>query len=163
MGEMTVVVLRIIDIVEPFLQLSPAAHLHGRQLRQLFADGLQQRVLVIQHLGRLQHLGEQFGDNLVVHRHTGIERRTTPLASVFGRLSRTNDQITQSGVFHQGLRIETGGLEHDGIGLTQEFLVARVQIMLPQVAANPAAARRPQSGGGMINGSGDAPLVGVVV
>ena len=88
MGKMTVVVLRIIDIVEPFLQLSPAAHLHGRQLRQLFADGLQQRILVIQHLGRLQHLGEQFGDNLVVHRHTGIERRTATLASVFGRLAR---------------------------------------------------------------------------
>ena len=126
MREMAVVVLGIIHIVEPFLQLSPAAHLHGRQLRQLFSDGLQQWIAVTEHLGCLQHLGEEFGHNLVVHRHTGIERRLAPLAAMFGRLSRADDEITQPRVFHQGLRIETGSFEHDGIGLTQEFLVARV-------------------------------------
>ena len=44
---MAVVILGIVQVVEPLLQLSPATYLHGRQLFQLLANDTKQRVLVI--------------------------------------------------------------------------------------------------------------------
>ena len=44
MGEVAMVVLRVVQVVEPFLQLAPTAYLHRWQLRQLFRNGVQQGI-----------------------------------------------------------------------------------------------------------------------
>ena len=74
MREVTMVVLRVVQVVEPLLQLAPTAYLHRRQLRQLVGDGRQQGVGVTNDLSSLQYTGVQFCHYLVVHGHTSVQR-----------------------------------------------------------------------------------------
>ena len=173
-GKVSVVVLRVIYVVEPLLQLSPTSYLHGRQTAQLLGNRGEQRVVVVKDACRREHFVVEFEENLVVHGDTGVERRRSALAAMFGRFAGTHHEIglaigrgqmagIRSGQLGKGLRVEARCLQHDGIGTAQEGLVASVEIVFPQMAAYPARPRAPQSARCVVDGPRHAPLVGVVM
>ena len=99
--------------------------------------------MIVDNPCSLQHVGVQFRHYLVVHRHTSIQRRGATLASMLRRLARTDDQPTFRGMLDKCLRKETGSIEHNRIVLAQEFLVARVEVVFPQVATEPSSTYGP--------------------
>ena len=66
-------------------------------------------------------------------------------------------------MFLQGLRVETGRVQHNGVVLAQEVLVTCIEIVFPQMATEPRRAHRPETRLGTVYRTCDAPLVCVVV
>ena len=64
---------------------------------------------------------------------------------------------------HHNLVEEPCRTHHDGEDFPEEVDVAGEEPVLPEVLAHPRASRGPQSGGSLVDGSRDAPDVGVVV
>ena len=82
---------------------------------------------------------------------------------MFGRLTGTDDEIALRGMFDENLGIETSGIAHDRKDLAEKGLVAGEEVMLPEMAAEPGGTHWPQPRRCAVYGSGDAPLVGVVM
>ena len=66
-------------------------------------------------------------------------------------------------MFHQVAHHEVGRAFHHRIVLTQERLVARIEVVLPEMLAKPCAAVGPHPPGCAIDWTGNTPKVGVVV
>lgn len=89
MRYMAVPVARIVPVVEPLLQLSPTAHLHGGQLRNYRAQRIDKETLLTHHLRGVDGIGEKVVDHLIVHRSTGYNDKRTFAVDrrcIFGRI-----------------------------------------------------------------------------
>ena len=163
MRDVTMLVVRIVYVLQPFLQLSILAHLHRRQL----GDGLLECFLIgfvtTEDTGSLQHIVHHIEDNLVVHRAACAEIRFAAYATMLGTYRRNHHQITRVGMLYQEVEEEVGGTLHDGIILGKEQGIACELIVLPKVRGKPSATTGIHAPRSSIHGSGNTPEVGVVV
>jgi hypothetical protein len=84
--------------------------------------------------------------------------------TVLGRDGWRSDQVTLF-VFHKNIlgQEELGRSLHDGIGLPEELNVTRVEVVLPEVLAEPGATGWPHAPLSTIDRRGPAPDVRVVM
>ena len=162
MTHMTMVVGGIVPILDPFLQLSPRTYLHRSEFLDacLIVFG---RSDIAQQTCRLSHFVPKVADELAVHGAACHRGGIVSLGSVFGRIGGANHEIMMEGFIDHRLVEETCGTLHHGIPLAQEIEVERIEIMLPKVRAKPSATRHPHTRRSIIDGTGDAPEVGVVM
>ena len=111
-----------------------------------------------QDLGRLDRVGEQVADDLVVHRRAHDE------PALLGGVGRPADQPAGLRVLDEEIHEEQRGVLHDRVGpIREELTVAGVEVVVPEVVAEPGAAGDPDAVIRGVDGGGAAPEVGVVV
>ena len=163
MRDVAVLVVWIVTVLLPLLQLPILAHLHGRKL----LDGCRQTLLVsgigLHDVRSLLRGGQHVKHNLVVHRRAGCQRCPCTHRTVFGRYRRNGHQRPCTRIGLQIVKQEIGGSFQHGIHLRQELLVARIEVMLPDVRRQPRASGGEHSPLRTVNGTGNTPQVGVVV
>lgn len=94
----------------------------------------------------------------MVHGGTGDK------AALFGGVGGGADQPAGFGVLDQEVAVEAGGFAHDRPGVVaQKVEVAGIEVALPEVEAEPAAASDPDAMVGVVDGGGTAPEIEVVV
>ena len=156
-GDMTVLVLRIVDILKPLLQLSMPSDLHGRQAVDHLLQRVTERFRITSDPCCLQRIAERVEHNLVVHR---AARRHRP---VFRRQRRCHHHPTVLGMLHQEIKEKPCRPFQNRIITFQKRPVARKEIMLPQMLCQPGSAGRPHARSGKIHHAGNAPQVRVVM
>ena len=82
---------------------------------------------------------------------------------VLGRVARTHHQPAVGRLLNHHLVEEEGSPLQDGISLAQELLVPGVEVVLPQMLAQPCTARSPHARRRIVDGTRHAPDVGVVM
>ena len=156
-------VVRIVDVLQPFLQLSILAHLHWRQLGNSLFERSLISFVTTEDTGSLQYIVHHIEDNLIVHCATCTEVRFAAHATMLGTYRRNYHQITRVGMLHQEVEEEVGSTLHDGVILCEEQGIARKLIVLPKVCGKPSASAGIHAPWSAIHGPGNAPEVGVVV
>ena len=143
-GNMTMVIIRIIHIRQPLLQLVMLAYLHRRQtlnhaLQTIPIGGISG----IQQLGSRQYGSQCIQHNLGVHRTSGSNHCTGSRRALFRRHRRCTDHPAIFRMFHQEIQEEIGCPLQSRICCFQECLIACIKIMLPQMLAQPSTTQRP--------------------
>ena len=124
---MAVDVVRIVPIVHPFLQLSPASCLQGHKSGEFVAEAVEQRVacFLAKDFGGIDDMVEEVIYQFVVHGDTGsrcgIERML-----VFRRQTWAYHPMIGAGFAHHDLVEETCRILHDGVEMRQMLLVAGI-------------------------------------
>ena len=135
MTHMAMIILRIIPVLNPFLQLSPLANLHRSHLSQYFLQMSSISGIFSQNLARSDNGREEFVEQFIIHRSAIAHG----YLSILGRMSilRThswrNHEPSMLRLRYQHLVEESGCPLHDRISLTQEFLITTIKIMLPEM------------------------------
>ena len=155
---MAVDVVRVVPVVFPFLQLSPASRLQRQQSVELFLQTVGERlVLFCAKDGRgTDDVGEQVVYQFIVHCHSGCRRGVVGVL-VLGRETGANHPVGVARVAHHYLVEEARRLFHRGVSVGEEFLVACIQVMLPQMLAEPRPSGGPQAGRGLVDSPGHTP------
>ena len=137
-----------------------ASNLHGRHLGACFSH-LADKVLVKgEHIGSLHHVGEEFIDHLVVHGNAVSHIQS--LIGVLGTCTHGHHKPSVLGFGHHDVEEELGSALHDGIDTGEIAGIAGIEIVPPQVLAEPCATRGPHAPRS-VHRSGGAPNVGIVV
>ena len=132
---MAMIILRIIPVLNPFLQLSPFTNLHRRHLSQDFLQMSRISCIFSQNLARSDDRTEEFVEQFIIHRGT----ITHGYLSILGRMgilrthSWRNHEPSMLRFRYQHLVEESSCTLHDWVSLAQEFLVATIEIMLPEM------------------------------
>ena len=152
--------------------------LHRREPRPRLEQLRAEVAVHVQHSGRLRHLREEIAQDLHVDGRSGDERRAGAHAprhlveegvvarserEVLGRRGRVGDEPAVTRVSHEKVEEELGRALHDRVVLAQEVAIAREQVVLPEVRAEPRARRRERAPARAVHRSGDAPDVRVLV
>ena len=120
MTHMAMIILRIIPILNPFLQLSPLANLHRCHLSQYFLQVSSISGIFAQNLARSDNGREEFVEQFIIHRGTithgylSILRRM----GIFRTHSWRNHEPSMLRLRYQHLIEEDGCPLHDRISLT---------------------------------------------
>ena len=186
MRDVAVLVLGVVGILEPLLQLSVTAYLHGRKGSQRFfvfegvklenpANVVGLRSLgtardmrlvqphMVEHTGGHDELAEHIEDDLIVHRRTGSHCGFLSLRSMLGRDGGNGDEPSVARVLLHIVEQEVGSTPHDMEPPLQELYIACEKIMLPNMRGEPCATRGEHTPGGSVDGSGNAPQVGIMM
>ena len=163
MGDVAVFVLGIITVNKPFLQLSVLAHLHRRQQGNSLSKGVLQGFVGLQDFSRMQSLRQDIEDNLVVHRATGRNRRVLTHGAMLWTHRGSGDEPAVLGMNLHEIEIEKSRTAHHGIPLAQELAVTIEEVMLPKMGGQPSSAMGEHAPIGTVNGSGNAPEIGIVM
>ena len=165
-GDVAVLVLRVVQVFRPLLKLTPTANLQRRQPRTTRRQlGKRRRIvrLAAEHLRRRRNRVKEITQNLRVHR--GPARpldAVPPLRRVFGRIARHDRQEAGLRILDERIDEELGRAAHDGVGACEERPVLREEPMIPELGREPRAAHRPPAEGA-VHGDGEPPDVRVVV
>ena len=141
-------VLGVVCIYQPLLQLSVASNLHGWQFGKTIFQFAHLYICLAQYLGSTDGTAQHVEHNLIVHRRTSRHIRTLSARSMFWRNGRHGHhpscrilQFTISRIFAHIVCQEISSALHHGIVISQELLVARKQIVLPQMRSQPGTTR----------------------
>ena len=165
MGNVAVVHIHFLIIFQPFLQVSFLADLHGRELLQIRLKLRRIVRITIQQAGGGNDIGIKLGEQLHVHSGThtnadGSHAVARHIETVFRRRSGSSYQPAMRRFLHGGGTKEPGGTFQHGIDTAQIILVLRIQIVFPQMGAQPGTTGIGGSPGGVFTGSGIIPYVG---
>ena len=117
-----------------------------------------ERFVDAQNFRGLDTAREQLADDLVVHRRPGHQ------PAVLGRVRRRADEPTGLGILDEKIEEKRGRPFDHGIRpLGEKFAVARVEVVLPEMAAKPRPAGRPDPVVRVVRRCGATPDVRVVV
>ena len=163
MRDVPVVIIRIVGIIEPFLQLAILPDLHGRQQGQRLLYGVLQGLVLAQYAGRTERVGQGVGCNLVVHGATGRDGRLFSHGRMLRRDRRSHDQPPFLRMGYHIRKVEQGRSFHGVIVTIEKLLVAREEIVLPQVCGQPCSATGIHAPVGTVDDARGAPDVGVVM
>ena len=164
MGDVTMLVPRVVGINQPLLQLTILANLHRREIGQRGGQTfLQSGILHTQHLHGGENVAQHIEDNLVVHRRACRHSSALSFRSVFRRNGRHRHQPTILRMTLYIVEQELGCPTHHGELLFQEGLIACEQVVLPEMSGQPGTARREHAPSGTIHRSCDAPQVGIMM
>ena len=160
------VIVGRVPVFGPLLQLAPASDTHGREALRRRQQGVAPPFGFTEQVGGIRRIAEQVCKQLVVHRSAGNDREfpfSVYFRAVLGREGGGCHPITGDGIDRQEIEMETAGFAEDRIDPFQESPVAREEVEIPKILAEPGIAGGPDSVGGSVHCSGRAPDVGVVV
>ena len=135
MTYMTMIILRIVPVLDPFLQLSPLANLHRCHLSQHFLQMSSISGIFAQDFARSDNGREEFVEQFIIHRSAIAHG----YLSILGRMyilrthSWRNHEPSMLWFRYQHLIKKGSCTLHDKISLAQEFLVTTIKIMLPEM------------------------------
>ena len=162
MADMAMVIGRVIPVLNPLLQLSPRANVHGSQFLEARLIMLG-RSDIAEDAGSLSHFAPEVSDELAVHCTTSHRSSIVSLGSILRRIGGTDHQIMMPWLIDHRLVKETRCSLHHGIPFAQKILVERKEVMLPKMCAKPCATRHPHARRSVVNGARDAPQISVVM
>ncbi len=139
---MPMAIVQVVAVFEPLLKLPVPADLVGSDPGPQLSELRAELVVDAKNLARLDHPAEQRTDNLVIHGGAHDQ------AALLGRIGRPGDQPSPAtaGIFHEVVGEEQRGFLQDRIGpIAEELPVAAVQVVPPEVLAEPCAAGRPDA------------------
>ena len=160
---MTVLVAWVIAIDEPLLQLLVASDLHWRQLTDCLGEALTIVGIHTQHLGCMEGIAQCIKHNLVVHGASGSDGGVLAHRSLLGAYRRHDDEPSILRMRLHVVEIEVGCSLDYWVPFSQKFLIAGIEVMLPQVSGEPCAAVREHTPCSSIDRSCHSPQVGVVM
>ena len=170
MGDVTVMGVAAVSVDKPLLKLFATADLHGwKQSQRLFKFFLILSVLA-KDTCRLQRIRQSVEHYLVVHRAASGNRCRFAGRSLFGTHRRHNHKpvLTFSrcgvvGMRHHEVQVKIRSTLDNRIPFAKEIHVACVEVVLPKVSGEPCAAIGIHAPECTIDGTCNAPQVGVMV
>ena len=166
MGNVAMAIPGVVPVFEPLLQLSPTPDLHRSQLRGYRTQAVDKNRLLAHHRSGIDGIGEKIVDHLVVHRRTSNDHKrafAVDRRCIFGRIRGRYHQPIVFGFAHKEIDIELARAFHQRIYFTQIFFIAREQITIPQMLAEPCIAGRPHAVAMPIDRTGRCPNIGIMV
>src|SRR4051794_34521088 len=158
MRTMSVLVLRVIHILHPFLKLTVFADFVRGDLLPKAGKSSGEFSVLFENTSSFNCVGQQVANNLMIHR--GSHNHT----ALFGGIGRSTDQLAGLRIFNQVIREEQACVLHGGIGAcAEEILIAGEKIMFPQMLAQPRASRHPGAMSGRVDRRGAAPEIGIMM
>ena len=135
-------ILRIIRIHKPLLQLSVLSYLHWRNLRNQLLHRLAFSLINTQYFRSLHGTGQGIEGYLVIHRATCRYGSSLTHRSLFRTHRRHSYLPFGARQLLHIVEIELSGTFYYRIPLLEESLVARIEIMLPEMGGEPGSAIR---------------------
>ncbi len=162
MRYMPMTVIGPVPVVHPFLQVSPAPHLHRSQLFTERQQAVGVLLISVQNLSCCNQVRKNIVDYLIVHGGTGHYANTRTMG-VFGGHGGTKHHPAVYRFFLQYVFKKQGSSHQYGIILFEKSPVARIEIMLPDMLAEPGTSHRPETVKSPVHRSAYTPAVGIVV
>src|SRR5690554_4512399 len=134
MGNMSVLVIWIINVLQPLLKLAVFSDLHGRQTVPHHAQRIRKGIFCIEEFCCLDNSTEGIKNKLVIHGSTGIKRvASMGLGCVFGRCSRAYYQPFLFRMFDKKIYIERSGSLQRRMNGLKVLHVPGVKIVLAEM------------------------------
>ena len=143
MRHVTVHILRVVPITHPFLKLPPMPYTHRRDLFYAGFETVGKLLIGIEYRCSCDDIVPQLCDKLIIHGGTSHSSGIVPLWRIFRGVARTYHKLPALRLIHHGGIKEFTCTFHDGISLTKKFHITCVQIMLPQMTAQPCSTAHP--------------------
>ena len=163
MRDMAMFILRIIRIHKPLLQLSVLSYLHRRNLRNQLLHLLALSLINTQYFRSFHGTGQGIEGYLVIHRATSRYGSFLSFRSLFRTHRRHGYFPFCAWQLLHIVEIELSSTLYHRIPLLEESLVARIEIMLPEMGSEPGSAIRKHAPLRTIHRTCYAPDIGVMV
>ena len=163
MRDMAMLILRIIRIHKPLLQLSVLSYLHRRNLRNQLLHRLALSLINPQYFRSLHGTGQGIEGYLVIHRATCRYGSSLTHRSLFRTHRRHGYLPFCARQLLHIVEIELSGTFYYRIPLLEESLIARIEIMLPEMGGEPGSTIREHAPLRTVHRTCYAPDIGVMM
>src|SRR5690554_4596427 len=164
MGNMSVLVIWIINVLQPLLKLAVFSDLHGRQTIPHHAQRISKGIFCIEEFCCLDDSTEGIKNELVIHGSTGIKRGTSMgLGRVFGRCSRVYYQPFLFRMFDKKIHIKSSGSLQYRINRLKVLHVPGVKKVFPKMLTGPSSTPAPYSPENGIHRTRYSPYIRIVM
>ena len=160
---MTMLIVRIVTVPQPLLQLAVLSNLHWRKLGERRCKTRDVSIVLTKNTGGSNSLSQHVEDYLVVHGRASRHRGMLTDGPMLRRYRRCCDKPMVGWMFTKVVQQEIGSTLHHGIIVTQQLLITRKQVLLPDMRRQPGTTRGEHSPCRTVDRSGNTPQVSIMM